>query len=362
MTFEEARAAFPVLGHQAYLNAGSMGPLARATHDAMAAQSERELAEGRSGPGFIEEMQNLRQAARERLAELLRVPAEHLSLTSSTTDGCNIVLSGLDLGPEDEIVTTDEEHFGLLGPLHVSGARVVVARTRDRPADESFDAILGCVTPRTRLLALSHISWLTGKLPPIRELKDETALPVLVDGAQSVGAIEVDARPFDFYTVSAQKWLCGPDGTGGLCVLDPERLRVAMPSYFAQAAYEVDGSFTAKPGAARFDPGWLPPASLAGLLAAIDAAPAWRFERAAEIAERCRKRLSERYAVVTEPGQGTLVTFSPGKEDLDALVARMYDDGVVVRRLPGTGWLRVSCGYWTSDEDLERLLAALEAE
>jgi len=350
-----------VLQHQAYLNAGSMGPLARATHEAMAAQSGRELAEGRSGSGFIAELQELRQAARERLAELLRVSAEHVSLTSSTTDGCNIVLSGLGLGAEDEIVTTDEEHFGLLGPLHASGARVLVAGVRDQPVDEAFDTILGCVTSRTRLLALSHVSWLSGNLLPIRELRDETGLPILVDGAQSVGAIDVDARPFDFYTVSAQKWLCGPDGTGGLYVADPERLRVAMPSYFAQAAYELDGSFTPRPGAARFDPGWLPPASLAGFVAAIGAAPAWRFERAIEMTERCRERLSERHRVVTEPGQGTLVSFGPGTEEVDGLVARMYEHGVVVRSLPGTGWLRVSCGYWTSDEDLDRLVAALEA-
>ena len=108
-----------------------------------------------------------------------------MSLTGSTTDGCNIVLAGLDLQPEDEIVTTSEEHFGLLGPLHTSGARVVVA-------EPDPEAIAAAVTPRTKLLALSQVLWTSGRLP-VRELREQTGVPVLVDGAQSVGSIPVDA-------------------------------------------------------------------------------------------------------------------------------------------------------------------------
>ena len=120
-------------------------------------------------------------------------------------------------------MTTDVEHPGLLGPLEASGATIRVARVRDRPAAEAFDAIRAEITPRTRLLALSHVAWSTGNVLPVAELKAETGLPVLVDGAQSVGAIPVDVTPFDYYTVSGQKWLCGPEGTGALYVADPER-------------------------------------------------------------------------------------------------------------------------------------------
>lgn len=358
MTVEEARAAFPVLARVAYLNAGTMGPLARATFDAIAEQQRAELEGGRGGGAFFERLIELRVAARERLAALIRVPAEHISLTSSTTDGCNIVLGGLELAPEDEIVTTDAEHFGLLGPLHASGARVRVAGVAGRPATEALDAILGEVTPRTRLLALSHVTWTTGNLLPVRELKEQTGLPLLVDGAQAAGAIEVDASPFDFYTVSAQKWPCGPDGTGALYVADPERLRVASPSYFAAEAYEADGSYEPRAGAARFDPGWLPPSALAGLVAAIDAAPAWRYERSAEMAARCRAKLAERVSVVTAEGQATLVSFQP-EGDAAELSRQAYEHGVVIRDLPGTGLLRASCGYWTSDEDVDRLVEAV---
>src|SRR5262249_9634916 len=159
--------------------------------------------------------------------------------------------AGLGLAAEDEVVTTDSEHFGLLGPLHASGARVRVARIRDVAPERALDAILAEVGPRTRLLALSHVSWMTGNLLPVREARDATGVPVLVDGAQAAGAIPIDLGGLDFYTVSGQKWLCGPDATGALYVADPERLRVAAPTYLSQTAYEPDGAFVPREGAAR---------------------------------------------------------------------------------------------------------------
>ena len=360
MTFEEARAAFPVLERVAYLNAGSVGPIARATVEAMAVQEQADLEQGRGGMAYIRGMLDSRDRVRAQIAVLIGAEAQNVALAYSTSNACNIVLAGLDLGPEDEVVTTDVEHFGLLGPLHASGARVRVAAVRDLPAEQALDAILAEVGPRTRLLALSHVAWTTGNVLPVAELKARTGLPVLVDGAQSVGAIPVDVGDFDFYSVSGQKWLCGPDATGGLYVADPKRLRVALPTYFSQTAYEPDGRFEPKEGAARFNSGAIPRPSLAGLEAALAGAPDWRFERARQTAEDCRERLAERHEVVTEPGQATLVTFRPGG-DAAEIAARLYDRGVVVRDMPHTPWLRVSVGYWTSEGDIGRLLDGLAA-
>ena len=113
-------------------------------------------------------------------------------------------------------------------------------------------------------------------------------------------------------------------------------------------------------GAARFDSGWLATPSLAGLEAALAGAPEWRFERAVEMAEVCRGALRERFELVAEGGESTLVSFVPAG-DAAAEAARLYDAGVIVRDLPGTGWLRASCGWWTSGEDIDRLVAALGA-
>ena len=348
MTPEEARALFPVLERLAYLNAGTFGPLARPTAMAVQDQLDADLADGRFGKEYFERMLDLRKQARAALAGLVGAEPEQISLTGSTTDGCNIVLAGLDLQPEDEIVTTSEEHFGLIGPVHASGAHVVVV-------EPDPDAILAAVTPRTRLLALSQVLWTSGRALPVRELREQTGVPVLVDGAQSVGSIPVDADGLDFLTISGQKWLCGPDSTGALVVADPERLRVARPSYFSQSAHEPSGSFEPAAGAARFDPGWLSSAVLAGLLAALDVRPEWAYERAAAMAARCRELLAPLVEMV--PGDATLVAFRA--EEPPALVARLAEEGVVVREIPKTGLVRVSCGWWTDENDLQRLVGAL---
>jgi L-cysteine/cystine lyase len=346
------------LAHYAYLNTGSFGPLARSTVSAVTAAAGRELEEGRSGPPYIERLFELRARVRAGLAGVIGVDAEHVALTSSTTMACAIVLSGLGLDPHDEIVTTDEEHFGLLGALQASGASVRVASTRGLSPAESLEALLGAVGPQTRLVALSHVSWLTGNVLPVTALKDELRVPVLVDGAQSAGAIPVDARRFDFYTISGQKWLCGPDATGALYVADPERLRIALPTYFSQARHDPDGTFEPVNGAGRFDSGPIPVPSLEGLAAALASAPDWRFAAANEVTGHFRAALSERFHVVTDPDHATLVSFRPAGDAAEA-VARLLAAGVIVREVPGTGWVRVSCGYWTDEDDLARLLDGL---
>lgn len=356
MTWGEARAQFPVFERLAYLNAGTNGPLARATYEAVAGQEHADVELGRGGPAYFERALALRDEVRAKLAAAVGVEPELLSLATSTTNGCNIVLAGLALGPDDEIVTSDGEHFGLLGALAASPAQVRVAAVRELPPAESLPVLLDAVTPRTRLIALSHVCWMTGNRFPVEELARESGVPVLVDGAQSVGAIPVDATAVDYYAFSCQKWLCGPDATGGLVVRDPEALPVKAPSYLSQQAYEPSGAFTPRAGAARYDSNWTPVPSLAGLSAALDLAPEGRFERAAALAARGRELLGDR--VVTAPGQATLVSFRI-EGDPAELVASLYDAGVVVRAVPHTDWIRVSCGWWTSEEDLRRLVDAL---
>jgi len=350
MTFEEARAQFPVLERLAYLNAGTNGPLARSTADAMIAQTESDAVDGRSGMSYFLGMLELREHVRDALASVIAVEPPSLALTDSTTRGCAIVLAGLGLTDQDEVVTTNQEHFGLTGPLYATGARVVIV-----DADE--EALVRAVTPRTRLIATSHVLWTTGRKLDLHRVREDAGVPILVDGAQSAGAIPPDVGALDFYTVSAQKWLCGPESTGALYVADPERLRVKSPSYMSQDSYEVSGAFVPKEGAKRFDSGWIPVAALRGLAAALAARPEWAYERAAEMAARCSELLSSRVEVVTPPGHSTLVSFRPSGDPAE-LVSELHARGVIVRDLPGRNLVRASCGWWTNDDDLQRLADA----
>jgi L-cysteine/cystine lyase len=350
-SFEEARAQFPVLDRLAYLNAGTNGPLARSTTEAIVEAAQRDLREGRSGLPYIEELLALRDEARQAFADVLHVDATSIALVESTTRGCATVLGGFGLTGDDEVVTTDQEHFGLTGPLFATGARVVLAEATE-------DAILGAVSPRTKLIATSHILWTTGRRLDVHRLRRESGVPLLVDGAQSAGAVEVDVGELDFYTVSAQKWLCAPDPAGALYVRDPDLVRMKTPSYFSQDSYELSGEFVPKQGAARFDAGWVGLPQLRGIVAALGIHPEWRYSRAAELAARCRELLEPHVEVVTPPGHSTLVSFRPPRDPAE-LVTSLQEQGVIVRELPGRSLVRASCGWWTSEDDLQRLVAGV---
>jgi L-cysteine/cystine lyase len=363
MDLSAIRAGLPVLERYAYLNAGTNGPLPRRTGEAMAKALERDLREGRSSKAYFESMLEGRERVRQALAHVLSAVPSDIALANSTTQGCNVVYRGLGLGPGDEVVTTDSEHPGLFGGLAASGAELRVIPVRDLPASEVLGALRAAVGSRTRLIALSQISWLTGAVFPVQELAG-LGVPLLVDGAQAAGAIPVDvgALGCDFYTVSAQKWLLGPDVTGALYVR-PERveeLRLTFPSY-GSWDWEAETDYTPKAGAARFDPGWIPLGSLVGLqesLAFAEDGGHERFDHARRMAGRLREQLSERAEVITEADQATLVTWK-AEGDSREIVLKLAEAGVVIRDIPKLGWLRASCGFWTSDDDLQRLLSAL---
>ena len=352
MTFEEARSLFPVLESIAYLNAGTFGPLARPVAEALEGGVERDLERGRTGKAYFEETLGLREELRAAFGRLVGAEPSTVALTTSTTEGCGIVLRGLGLGPGDEIVTTTDEHFGLLGPLGASRARVVVV-----PPDP--ERIAAAVTARTRLIATSRVLWTTGAALPLRELREQCGVPVLADGAQSVGAIPEGVDGLDFLTISGQKWLCGPDSTGALVVRDPERLAVVSPGHFAQRGYEPDGSFDPHPGARRFDSGWWSNGTVRAMLAALALRPDWWAERAAASAATCRRLLAPLVDLVEPESPSTIVSFRVEPDEAPAIVERLRQSGVDVREIPGRGLVRASCGWWTSDEDLERLAAGL---
>jgi L-cysteine/cystine lyase len=213
------RDEFPVLERVAYLNAGTNGPLPTAAVEAAQAEAQAALREGRFRTRF-ERRRAISEELRSRYAGLLGAEPEHVALTTCTTEGVARVLAGLDLGPGDEVVTSDEEHPGLLGPLAAARAHGVTVRA------VPFAELANAVTASTTLVACSHVSWLNGQIAPAALA--ELDVPVLYDAAQAVGAIELDVRALGaaFYAGSGQKWLCGPEGTGMLYVAPEWRERI----------------------------------------------------------------------------------------------------------------------------------------
>jgi selenocysteine lyase/cysteine desulfurase len=353
------RAAFPVLADRAYLNAGTFGPLPSAAASAAAEVAARAAAEGRARP-YFERLLELRERQRSAYAALLGADAADVALTTSTSDGLVRVLGGLDLGPEDEVLTAPDEHPGLLGPLITLRERRGL-RVRTAP----FAALADAVGPATRLVACSHVSWMTGALRPdgLAALPDE--VPVVLDGAQGVGAVPTDVAALGCacYAGSGQKWLCGPMGTGMLWVAPAWRERVAPlgATYInlADAAAGLDGAL--HPDARRYDAPAVALESVAGAMAAHDvlAAEGWDavFTRARDLAAELASALAERGREVAPRDATTLVSWEDDAAETTA--QRLAEAGVIVRFLPGAGRVRASVGAWNDGSDLERLLAAL---
>jgi selenocysteine lyase/cysteine desulfurase len=349
------RAEFPVLERVAFLNAGTDGPVPAVAVQAAREALAQQLSEGRYHPHFA-----ARFAAHAELralyATVLGCEPRDLALQTSTSEGLGTVLGGLDLGPGHEIVTSDSEHPGLIGPLIAARARG--AKVRPVPLREVADA----VRPTTTLVACSHVSWTTGEVAPAALA--EVDVPVILDGAQGAGAVAVDVHRLGCaaYAAAGQKWLCGADGTGMLYV-EPgfaERVRAVAPSFVAFADSHAGFEATLHEDARRYDTASLSREATAFSLAAtrlLDATGLHHIHaRAAGLAATLAERLEESGRTVAPRGETTLVAW----EDPDprATRERLADVGVVVRDLPGTPYLRASTGAWNDESDLERLVSA----
>ncbi|MDE3070604.1 MAG: aminotransferase class V-fold PLP-dependent enzyme [Acidobacteriota bacterium] len=353
------RAAFPVLAATAYLNAGTDGPLPERATAAAREELERELTGGRTGAHF-ERRRELSEALRSAYAGLLGCAVAETSLTSCTSEGISIVVGGLRLSPEDEILTSDEEHPGLLGALQAA-AELDGVRVRMVPLAEMAAA----VEPRTRLVACSHVSWMSGAMAPQELAGLGEEVPVLLDGAQGIGAVPVDVAALGCaaYAGSGQKWLCGPDGLGMLYVAPGLRERLAVSRRGYQNLENADAGLAARlhPDGRRFNAYALSAEAMAMALAALEVLAAAGWERAQararDLAESLAERLEAAGRAVTPRDPSTLVAFS--SEDPVAEREALARRGVVVRDVPGRATLRASVGAWNDEADLDRLVDAL---
>ena len=358
MDWSGLRAEFPVLARSAYLNAGTDGPLPGAAARASTEELERELAGGRAGAHF-QRRGELGSQLRGAYARALACEPEDVAITSSTTEGLCQVIAGLELGPGDEIVTSDEEHPGLLGPL--AAARELRGVTvRQVPFAEVADA----VGPKTRLVACSHVGWMSGSFAPaeLRELE----VPVLLDGAQGVGAVPVDVAELgcDAYAGAGQKWLCGPDGTGMLFVAPgPARAPVRGAPGLRQpgqtrrragrraAGRRADASTSPRSAPRRWPARW--PRSRCW------SPPAGRRCTSVPVGSRRASRARWPSAGANRPRGASTTLVSFHSDDPEGERERLAEQGIVLRNIPGRPWLRASIGAWNDESDLERLLDAL---
>jgi L-cysteine/cystine lyase len=260
-------------------------------------------------------------------------------------------------GRGDTILTSDEEHPGVYGPLAQArrrGAEVVVV---------PFDRLPDAVDVSTTAVVCSHVSWVSGALAPA-ELAS-TGAPVIYDGAQGVGAVPVDVKVLDCaaYAGSGQKWLCGPDGSGMLYVAPDfrERVPTLVASYSTSADPDAGLEVERWPDGRAWDTPVLSGETSRFALASLELLAETGWDKVhtsgVELAARLASELADAGCRVRPRGDSTLVSW----EDDDPVTAneRARDARVLIRNLPGHNLLRASVGAWNDESDLERLLHAL---
>lgn len=262
--FVPLRAELPVLEECIYLNTGTTGPIPRAASAAMMAEVEHELLHGRGNFATWDRFFALIERSRLLAATAMGATPAEVALTHHTSDGINIALWGHEWSEGDEVLTTTLEHDAICVPLGLlARRRGVTLRFVDIGlGDDPLPAICKELSPKTKLVALSHIAYNSGALLPIKAITaaaHAVGARVLVDGAQTCGAMPLDVHDLDvdFYTLSGQKWLLGPEGTGALYVKHSviEKLEPTFGSYFSPQKHDFRGHIELHPSARRFETG-----------------------------------------------------------------------------------------------------------
>ncbi len=317
---------------------------------------------------------DLREESRRKVAAHLNVSADEIALVRNTSEGNNIVNSGLELGPGDEVVIWDQNHPTNHVAWEVRAARYGFAvkkiATPANPADaeqlaEVFEKAL---SERTRVLAVTHVSNVSGIRLPVGRLCESAhrrGIHVHVDGAQSWGALRVDLRELacDSYTGSAHKWFIGPKEVGVLFV-KADRIASLWPAGVAPGW--GDDAETDLRGARKFESlGQRHDASLAALATAADfhglIGPRRVEERVLELASRIKQGALDMGIQLVSPLQkelsGGVCILQVDRERRREVFNRLYAEHGIAGA--ATGGLRFSPHIYNTREPIERALAGV---
>ena len=393
---EALRRDFPVLGRSVhgkplcYLDNAASSQRPRVVIDAISRYYENSHANVHRGVHALsQEATDLFEGARESVRRFVNAAStREIVFVRGTTEAVNLVAQSWGrprLGPGDEIVVSHLEHHANIVPWQMlcgqTGARLrVIPMTRSGELD--FDAYRALLGPRTRLLALTHVSNALGTVVPVREYIAEArrhGVAVLLDGAQAVPHMQVDVQSLDcdFYCFSAHK-MCGPTGIGVL--YGREALLRAMPPWQGGGDMILSVSFertTYNDLPWKFEAGTPHIAGAVGLAAAIDYLGAIGMERVAAAEHRLLEYATARLTTVpgleivgTAPAKAAVVSFTLGRVHPHDLGTILDMEGVAIRTghhcampvmefygIPATA--RASFAFYNTRAEVDRLVDSL---
>lgn len=372
--WDRVRDHYPMTREQAYLNAGGLGPAStRVLEAAWRATVEQQT--------IVEHGHERLEAVRETVAAFLGAAPAEIAFMRNATEGNSTISSGLELRPGDEVIFESHAHpggaFAWLSRQKRDGICVKVFKPDPTSAAGNVERIEALLTPRTRVIQVSHITAPTGIRMPVLEvaaLAAERGIWFHIDGAQSAGLIPVDleATGCDSYATSGHKWMGAPHGTGLLYVRHDRQDEVwptEVGAYSADdAAFLHPERFEYVPDARRYEPGTRDTASIVGLGEAVALLTDIGMERVAARASFLAQYLQRSLRQI--PGVGILTPADPA---LSAGITTLKADRVPFRELyaayraaqmrcrivteQGLDAVRVSTHLFNSEEECDRVVA-----
>jgi L-cysteine/cystine lyase len=370
------RKAFPALAANdyVYLNSGGSGPSPYSVIEAMRAADD--FCSGPAyleGVGFYARQAEIAARARDAAARLIGAAPDNVALTQNTTHGMNLGVTSIDWQGGDEVVSTTTEHPGCLVPLHVLQRRFGVS-VNQIPPPVTAQKVEVTISPRTRLVALSHVDWTSGEVLPLKEIcaiARERGVLTLVDGAQSVGNIPVDvpASGADMYAFTGHKWILGPEGMGAFYVrprCDVPSANVGFLSLPDPSVFDPGGGYELRTDARRFEASTMSPALAAGFAAATEAV----HERGEPGFEGIRHRANLLTGLLSElprvtlrssrPARCGLVSFEVEGVAAKEVAEHLLEKRFVLRYIPGSrSYVRASTHLFNTEEEIEALAKAV---
>jgi selenocysteine lyase/cysteine desulfurase len=376
--WREVRAQFPMTPRRTYFNTGGLGPAPRRVLDMLTLASRQLQERVETGHDFFAQ-------ARVIVAAYLGAQADEVCFARNTTEGNCIVASGLELQAADEVIFESHAHpggsFPWLNRQRTDGIIVKTFEPDPVRAEGNVERIAALITPRTRVIQVSHVTSPTGiimPLPAIAQLAQQHRAWFHVDGAQSAGMIPVDlpALGCDSFATSGHKWIGGPHETGVLWIRLDKLEQVVPRQVGAYSSEDINLKhanqlFRYTPGARRYEYGTRNAASVLALAEAV------RFQneigrdriaaRGRALADHVRAGIEKIDGVeILTPAdpamRGSILTFHSPRMGHNKLFEHLLvDHHLRCRPVDEVGLdaIRVSTHLFNSVEECDRLIGAI---